>query len=41
MYDITTGEDVEMNETGEIALHGWTISAWTTAIPGATLKSGG
>ena len=35
------GDDVEKNEKGEIALHGRTVAHWTTAIPGAPLKSGG
>ena len=35
------GDDVETNDIGEIALHGHTFSAWTTAIPGDTLRNGG
>lgn len=33
--------DVEKNENGELELHIRTYSAWSTAIPGAPLKSGG
>jgi len=33
--------DVAKNENGELALHGRTYYTWSTAIPGAPLKSGG
>ncbi|GAB7349518.1 hypothetical protein MBLNU459_g0223t2 [Dothideomycetes sp. NU459] len=36
--DAINGKDVETNDKGEVAVHGMTISAWTTKIPtkGAT-----
>lgn len=33
--------NVQRNENGGLELHGRTYFAWTTAIPGAPLKSGG
>ena len=33
--------DAETNSSGEWALHGRTIYAWTTAIPSGPLKEGG
>lgn len=33
--------DVKKNENGELELHGRTYFAWTTAVPGMPLKSGG
>ncbi len=33
--------DVEWNERGELAVHGQTSSAWTTAMTRAPLKNGG
>ena len=41
VFDTVSGTDVGKNEKGEVALHGQTVSAWTTAIPGTPLKSGG
>ena len=35
------GPDVEKTEKGEVALHGHTVWAFSTAIPGAPLKEGG
>lgn len=31
--DAVNSDDVETNEKGEIALHGVTVTAWTTKIP--------
>ena len=33
--------DVKKNEDGCLELHGLTFFAWSTAVPGAPLKSGG
>ncbi|KAK4690954.1 hypothetical protein P7C71_g5944, partial [Lecanoromycetidae sp. Uapishka_2] len=41
VFEAMDGSDVETNENGELALHGQTFFAWTTAVPGAPLKSGG
>ena len=41
VLEATGAADVEKNESGELELHGRTYSAWSTAIPGAPLKSGG
>lgn len=41
VFEATAGPDVETNENGDIAVHGQTFSAWTTAVPGAPLKNGG
>lgn len=41
VFEAMEGDDIETNEKGEVALHGNTFSAWTSAIPGAPLKSGG
>ena len=41
VFEAMAGDDAETNDKGEIALHGRTIAAWTTAIPGAPLRSGG
>ncbi|KAL9067211.1 MAG: hypothetical protein Q9161_007011 [Pseudevernia consocians] len=41
VLEATGAADVEKNENGELELHGRTYSAWSTAIPGAPLKSGG
>ena len=41
VFEAMEGPDVEMNGNGQLALHGYTIWAWTTAVPGGTLKSGG
>lgn len=30
--EVLKGDDVERNEKGEIALHGWTYFAWTDKI---------
>jgi hypothetical protein len=35
------GDDAKMNENGEIALHGKTFLAWTTAIPRAPYEKRG
>ncbi|MCJ1351558.1 MAG: hypothetical protein MMC33_001542 [Icmadophila ericetorum] len=40
-FEAMNGNDVEVNEKGELALHGHTIWVWTTAIPGAPLRNGG
>ena len=34
-------EDVEVNEKGEVALHGSTVACWTSAIPGSSLTESG
>ncbi|KAF2842724.1 S-adenosyl-L-methionine-dependent methyltransferase [Patellaria atrata CBS 101060] len=34
--DALNGDDVERNEQGEIAMHGFTLSAWTSKIPATT-----
>jgi len=36
-----SGLEVDKNERGDLALHGQTYFAWTTAIPGGPLKNGG
>lgn len=41
VFEALKGSDVERNEDGKVALHGHTIWAFTTAIPGAPLKEGG
>lgn len=41
VFEALGGEDVERNERGEVALHGCTVWAWTTSIPGAPLREGG
>jgi len=41
VFEAMEGDDAKMDESGDIALHGCTFLAWTTAIPGAPLKSGG
>lgn len=41
VFNALSGPDVEKNKDGEVALHGETLTAWTSAIPGAPLKSGG
>lgn len=41
VFDALSGPDVEKRKDGKVALHGQTLAAWTTAIPGAPLKSGG
>lgn len=34
VFEALKGDDVEKNEQGEVALHGRTVWAWTTAVPG-------
>jgi hypothetical protein len=34
-------ENVQADEQGRLAVHGHTVFAWTTKIPGAPLRSGG
>lgn len=34
VFEALSCESIEMNAHGEVALHGLTLSAWTTAIPG-------
>lgn len=34
-------EGVQTDEQGRVAVHGHTVFAWTTTIPGAPLRSGG
>lgn len=41
VFEALEGDDVERNERGEVALHGRTVWVWTTAVPGAPLKSDG
>ncbi|MCJ1373466.1 hypothetical protein MMC20_004694 [Loxospora ochrophaea] len=41
VFEAMEEDDVEMNEKGEVALHGQTVFYWTTAVPTAPLKSGG
>lgn len=41
VIDALESDDVEMNERGEISLHGQTVFAWTSAIPSAPLKADG
>lgn len=41
VFAALAGSDVEKNEADEVALHGETVSAWTSAIPGAPLKNAG
>ena len=42
MYELlNNGTDVEINENGEVAVHGQTVFGWATAIPGAPLRNGG
>jgi hypothetical protein len=41
VFEVMAGPDVETNENGEVAFHGRTYSAWTTAVDGAPLKNGG
>ena len=41
VLEATGAADVEKSEIGELELHGRTYFAWTTAVPGAPLKSGG
>ena len=41
VLEATEAAEVKKNETGELELHGRTYFAWTTAVPGVPLKSGG
>ena len=41
VMEVLSGADVETNGHGEVAIHGQTFAAWTTAIPEAPLKEGG
>lgn len=41
VLEATGAADVGKNENGELELHGRTYFAWSTAVPGAPLKSGG
>ncbi|MCJ1477947.1 hypothetical protein MMC13_006622 [Lambiella insularis] len=41
VYEILNGSDVELNDKGEVALHGMTFYGWTTAVPGSPLRNGG
>ncbi|MCJ1406737.1 hypothetical protein MMC19_000805 [Ptychographa xylographoides] len=41
VYAAMSSSDVEVNEKGELGLHGQTVSSWTTAIPGSPLREGG
>ncbi len=38
IFEALNSGSVEMSGNGEVALHGQTLSAWTTAIPGISLK---
>lgn len=37
---IARGADVKRNKDGCLGLHGCTFFAWSTAVPGASLKTG-
>jgi len=39
VFDAMEIDDIEMNEKGEVALHGQTVANWTTAIPSEPLGS--
>ena len=39
--EIARTADVKKNKDGSLELHGRTFFAWSTAVPGAPLKSGG
>lgn len=41
VLEATGAADIEKSENGELELHGRTYFAWTTAVPGVPLKSGG
>lgn len=41
VFEALQGGDVKRNQQGKVALHGQTVWAWTTAIPGAPLRNGG
>jgi len=38
-FDALEAKDVETDEHGRVAVHGHTVFAWTTSIPGEPLKS--
>jgi hypothetical protein len=39
--DALDAKDVQTDEQGRVAVHGYTVFAWTTRIPGSPLRSGG
>lgn len=41
VYQVMGGADFEMNEKGEVALHGRTVIAWTVVINSHPVKSHG
>lgn len=41
VLEATEAAEVKKNQNGELELHGRTYFAWTTAVPGVPLKSGG
>ena len=41
VLEATGAANIEKNENGELELHGRTYFAWSSAVPGAPLKSGG
>lgn len=41
VFTAMSAPDVEKSDAGELPLHGRTVYAWTSSIPGAPLKDGG
>ena len=40
-FEALNASDVQTDEQGRVAVHGRTVFAWTTRIPGEPLRSGG